>query len=898
MNDEGKAASKVVISIARSSDPPRQFALSLGEALAFGRAADCDVVLPHRGISGHHAALRYRLSKDSEPKPELCVEDTSTNGTGTSRGRGESWVPLRKGESREIETALQVLLPFNCKVQEEASVVTIIVHGDGLPDAYDERRQSGRWLYQGKLGEGALGIVHKAADVSGKLGDAVAIKVSKVAKGAKPTSKLRNAFILHREAQWSLQRLHNSSYAGYRADKADLFVRYLEDHTGKWTDSLDFDKERSLFESSDFRWDKFRPPQPMPAHPYVAMEFVPGRTLHAALGWIKDQSRPEALLTAEERFVILQQAIEALQYLTSFGLIHRDFRTTNIMVSGTGTARQVRVIDLGHTILAEQHQLRNKSAVVRCNWKEEEKKRFDWAPPEVKAKENFVNFAYPHHSFDVFSFGVLAVQLQSSSLQDSRTQVDYLSGMQEGACIESAVGLDQDFLKLMLGQPTSRPSVEKVAERLRQSKRKATEEIQRPSKRQAVEKGIANGSAALPTAEGELSESLKEPTSVVEEELRQAAEASPEDKDEKNIEVVARSAPGPEKNDTEQREPKRAKIQETSDSTSQQTQALQEGQSKPGPAQQEHSEPQHEPQPQAMQQPAVPEQPEAAEQVQEQQKIEEQPELRTEQTEPMQPLQPGAHETQLVPEQQLSLQTVQADQLQVEQSQGISEEQIAEESKLQQDLQSQMQQLQQHFFVQQQLMARTHYLNVMQQLQTGSNVPVLSQENLAVQSDTHDAEKDALICQVAWNKQSRPPQAPQDLRPPLLQLQPQISRPVFPFGGKNRLPFPPPNTVRGFPSAAALGASRSAMAFGATRPAAAFGAARPAAAFNAVRPAVAFGAARPLAATSMAFGIPRPRAAMPLGPSTLRPAVPLGISRQEQRPFQKPGNLLSANPGT
>ena len=26
---------------------------------------------------------------------------------------------------------------------------------------------------------------------------------------------------------------------------------------------------------------------------------------------------------------------------------------------------------------------------------------------EVKARENFVNFAYPAHSFDVFSFGVL-----------------------------------------------------------------------------------------------------------------------------------------------------------------------------------------------------------------------------------------------------------------------------------------------------------------------------------------------------------------------------------------------------------------------------------------------------------------------------------------------------------
>ena len=75
-----------------------------------------------------------------------------------------------------------------------------------------------------------------------------------------------------------------------------------------------FSKERATFEAPEFRWDKFRrprterqserlllepclgnravlfgalrryarPPETLPPHPYVAMEFVPGRTLHAA----------------------------------------------------------------------------------------------------------------------------------------------------------------------------------------------------------------------------------------------------------------------------------------------------------------------------------------------------------------------------------------------------------------------------------------------------------------------------------------------------------------------------------------------------------------------------------------------------------------------------------------
>ena len=62
-----------------------------------------------------------------------------------------------------------------------------------------------------------------------------------------------------------------------------------------------FSKERATFEAPEFRWDKFRrprtgnravlcgalrryarPPETLPPHPYVAMEFVPGRTLHTA----------------------------------------------------------------------------------------------------------------------------------------------------------------------------------------------------------------------------------------------------------------------------------------------------------------------------------------------------------------------------------------------------------------------------------------------------------------------------------------------------------------------------------------------------------------------------------------------------------------------------------------
>lgn len=55
-------------------------------------------------------------------------------------------------------------------------------HGEGLPEAYDSKAKTGRWIYKGKLGEGGLGVVHRATDTWGKLKGDIAIKVCKLAK--------------------------------------------------------------------------------------------------------------------------------------------------------------------------------------------------------------------------------------------------------------------------------------------------------------------------------------------------------------------------------------------------------------------------------------------------------------------------------------------------------------------------------------------------------------------------------------------------------------------------------------------------------------------------------------------------------------------------------------------
>lgn len=93
--------------------------------------------------------------------------------------------------------------------------------------------------------------------MTGQLGE-VALKVLR--GGAMPV----HAFELHREAQWSLTRLHLPSGRDYDNQAAELFARCLEDHSGFGDDlsgqlpvartRASFDAERRQLEAADFDW--------------------------------------------------------------------------------------------------------------------------------------------------------------------------------------------------------------------------------------------------------------------------------------------------------------------------------------------------------------------------------------------------------------------------------------------------------------------------------------------------------------------------------------------------------------------------------------------------------------------------------------------------------------------
>mmetsp|Transcript_38182 Transcript_38182/g.122778 ORF Transcript_38182/g.122778 Transcript_38182/m.122778 type:complete len:367 (-) Transcript_38182:69-1169(-) len=162
----------------------------------------------------------------------------------------------------------------------------------------------------------------------------------------------------------------------------------------------------------------------MLSQPYVVMELVKGECLNVLMD---REKRPrskagaeELVLSPAEKREVLTQAAQALEYMFTFGLIHRDFRGCNMHLAERLPARpKLKVLDLGVMISAEDGQMWSTNQVVQAFQKrgetEEKKRRYDWLPWEIRAGADgqgpAVNFAPPVYSFDMFSFGILIFHL-------------------------------------------------------------------------------------------------------------------------------------------------------------------------------------------------------------------------------------------------------------------------------------------------------------------------------------------------------------------------------------------------------------------------------------------------------------------------------------------------------
>src|SRR5215475_11530686 len=148
----------------------------------------------------------------------------------------------------------------------------------------------GRYEIVGELGRGAMGVVYKALDPT--IGRTVALKTMRLD-------------VHGLDAQEMVRRFQNEARAAGVLNHPNIVTIY------------DAGEEDGIF--------------------YIAMEFIVGTTLHELLA-------EKHVLSTDEVVQIARQICRGLDYAHSNGIIHRDVKPANIMITANGT---VKIMDFG-----------------------------------------------------------------------------------------------------------------------------------------------------------------------------------------------------------------------------------------------------------------------------------------------------------------------------------------------------------------------------------------------------------------------------------------------------------------------------------------------------------------------------------------------------------------------
>ena len=148
----------------------------------------------------------------------------------------------------------------------------------------------GRYEITGELGRGAMGVVYKALDPT--IGRTVALKTMRLD-------------VHGLDAQEMVRRFQNEARAAGVLNHPNIVTIY------------DAGEEDGIF--------------------YIAMEFIVGTTLHELLA-------EKHVLPTDEVVQLARQICRGLDYAHSNGIIHRDVKPANIIITANGT---VKIMDFG-----------------------------------------------------------------------------------------------------------------------------------------------------------------------------------------------------------------------------------------------------------------------------------------------------------------------------------------------------------------------------------------------------------------------------------------------------------------------------------------------------------------------------------------------------------------------
>ncbi|MCZ2156580.1 MAG: serine/threonine protein kinase [Bryobacterales bacterium] len=199
----------------------------------------------------------------------------------------------------------------------------------------------GRYEIERELGRGAMGVVYLARDT--RIGRSVALKTIRLSDFADEERLQLFRERLVREAQSAGILSHENIVTIYDVDEQDGLS-------------------------------------------YISMEYVEGESLEAMLEKRRELSR-ETLLS------LLQQIAEALDFAHSRGIIHRDIKPPNIMVTPNG---RVRITDFGIAKIAHASSLTQGGGML--------------GTPDYMSPEQIAGSAVDGRA-DQFSLGVIAFEL-------------------------------------------------------------------------------------------------------------------------------------------------------------------------------------------------------------------------------------------------------------------------------------------------------------------------------------------------------------------------------------------------------------------------------------------------------------------------------------------------------
>ncbi len=134
---------------------------------------------------------------------------------------------------------------------------------------------------------------------------------------------------------------------------------------------------------------------------YLTMEYVEGETLAELL-------EREGTLPWEQVMSLMEQLLGAFSYAHDRGIIHRDIKPRNIMLTGEGT---VKVMDFGLAKFYQQHDLTQTQGVSGT--------LYYMSPEQIKASRPL------DQRSDIFSLGMTMYEMLSGRLPFDKTESQY-----------------------------------------------------------------------------------------------------------------------------------------------------------------------------------------------------------------------------------------------------------------------------------------------------------------------------------------------------------------------------------------------------------------------------------------------------------------------------------------